>query len=542
MITQKNTKTLTGSQIIIETLKTLGTDTIFGYPGGIVLALYDELSKQADIKHILVRHEQAAVHAAEGYARVSGKCGVVLVTSGPGATNTVTGIVNAYLDGYPLIVLTGQVSSNLIGKDAFQEANICDITRSCTKKTFQVTKACDIQKTLLEAYNIAMSGKKGPVVVDLAKNIFSENADYTEGFNYKDIDENLENLDLSEIVYEISKSKFPLVIVGGGVNHAGASREFSQFIQNTDIPFVSTMMGLGAFDQSDSHYIGQLGIFGDNSANEIVEKSDLIISLGARLNDRITCKIGGNLDNKIIQVDINKKELGRVYSPKYSIAADIKCFIESLNEKLPNTLKYTQWLEMARVYKNDNESSKKISNLRHSFEVLRTLNACTEDKDVIFTSEVGQHQIFAVQNLNINPERKILLSGGSGTMGFGLPAAIGACIAQKDKTVVCISGDGSIQMNLEELILCKEYNLDLKIIILNNGYLGMVRQLQQKRFNARYYQTKILNPDFKKIAQAYDIDYTFVKSSDRLEDIYKTIFSKKGPHIIDVEIEPMEVL
>ena len=543
MITRKNTKTLTGAQIIVESLKSFGTDTVFGYPGGMVLPLYDELSRQTDIKHILVRHEQSAVHAAEGYARVSGKCGVVLVTSGPGATNTVTGIVNAYLDGYPLIILTGQVNSNLIGKDAFQEANICDITKSCTKMTFQITSASDIQKTLYKAYKIAMSGKKGPVVVDLAKNIFSEVSKYIDSYESQSMVTTSPSLDLSKIVKEISNSNRPLIIAGGGVNHSGAYKELSDFVMKTDIPFVSTMMGLGAFDAKDSHYIGMLGIFGDNSANEVAQKADLIISLGARLNDRITCKLGNSISkDKIIQVDVNQDEIGRVYSPKCSVVADIKWFLSALNKEITNINRYTNWLKVAQLYKNDNVEPEKISNLRHCFEVIRALDNCTQDKNVIFTSEVGQHQLFAVKNLTINQNRKILLSGGSGTMGFGLPAAIGACIANKDKTVVCITGDGSIQMDLGELILCREYNLDLKIIILNNGYLGMVRQLQQKGYESRYYQTKISNPDFNKIAQAYGIDYIQVKTSDNIEAIYKRVFSKRGPHIIEVDVEPMEVL
>lgn len=544
MITRNNTKTLTGAKIIIEALKNLGIDTIFGYPGGIVLDLYDELYKQTSIKHILVRHEQAAVHAAEGYARVSGKCGVVLVTSGPGATNTVTGITNAYLDGYPLIVLTGQVSSNLLGKDAFQEANICEITKSCTKKTYQITKAEDIQNTIIKAYNTAMSGKKGPVVIDLTKNIFSENADYNETIKYETNKSSTFYIDTNNICSLIKKSQHPLIIVGGGVNHSQSDQELFDFIKKTKIPFVSTMMGLGTFNPADINYFGMLGIFGNNSANGILKKSDLIISLGARLNDRITCKFNKDkdLDNKIIQVDINPDEKAKNYIPLEFVNSDIKLFLKNLNENFNNFVNFQNWSDMAQILKRNNKKPEKYTNLRHSYEVIKALESNTKDKDIIFTSEVGQHQLWAIQNLNITPERKILLSGGAGTMGFGLPAAIGACIAHPSKTVVCIAGDGSLQMTLGELALCKDYNLNLKIIVLNNGYLGMVRQLQENSCNARYSETKISNPDFTLLAKAYGIQALSVKSSSDINKALCEAFSHKGSFLLDIEVEPMEIV
>ena len=307
MLVQNNIQTITGAKAVINTLKDLGIDTIFGYPGGIVLDLYDELYKQTCINHILVRHEQSAVHAAEGYSRASGKCGTVLVTSGPGATNTVTGIVNAYLDGYPLLVFTGQVDKNLIGKNAFQEANICDITKSCTKAVFQITDAKDIQNTIIEAYKIATSGKQGPVVIDMAKNIFTQSIEYKN--QYPNISELAElTIDISAIqrIYEtIKDSTKPALIIGGGANHSNCQKELNQFIKNFNIPVVSTMMGLGTIDQNNSNYMGMIGIFGDNSANEILKQSDLIISLGARFNDRITCMFKNNELSSIYSISSN---------------------------------------------------------------------------------------------------------------------------------------------------------------------------------------------------------------------------------------------
>ena len=519
MLIQNNIQTMTGAKAVINTLESLGVDTIFGYPGGIVLALYDELYNQKDIKHVLVRHEQSAVHSAEGYARVTGKCGVVLVTSGPGATNTVTGIVNAYLDGYPLIVLTGQVDKNLIGKDAFQEANICDITKSCTKAVFQITDAKDIQKTIIEAHQIAMSGKKGPVVIDMTKNIFTQNTVCENNIKYNEISNNpISQSEIERIYARIISSKRPVILTGGGVNHAKAYKELEQFVSNFNIPVVSTMMGLGALDQSNEHYFGMAGIFGQQSANELLKQSDLIISLGARFNDRITCMFKDEeLENKIIQIDINPEEISKHIKPLDNLICDIKEFLSEINcYSLQNN--YNNWNETAKELESLNKQNQKHTNMLHSFEIIQKIQEFTKDKDVIFTSEVGQHQLWAVRDLEFNPSRKILVSGGSGTMGFGLPSAIGASIAEPEKTVVCITGDGSLQMSLGELSVCKDYGLNIKIIVLNNGYLGMVRQLQQNNFGGRYSQTKISNPDFVGLANSFGIDAMSINSANDIEN------------------------
>lgn len=546
MLIQNNIETIKGSKVVINTLKNLGVDTIFGYPGGIVLDLYDELYNQTDIKHILVRHEQAAVHAAEGYARTSGKCGVVLVTSGPGATNTVTGIVNAYLDGYPLVVLTGQVASNLIGKDAFQEANICDITKSCAKKTFQITKAENIQGILTEAFKIAMSGKKGPVVVDMAKDIFKQNAGFDTDLKIKiPANPEINFLDIKRVFNKILSSSKPVIVSGGGVVNSKAEKELLNFSKLMNIPVVTTMAGCGSYPKENNNHMGMIGIFGDNSANQLIKNSDLIISLGARFNDRITCMFDiKNLAEKFIQVDINKEEIFRVISGVDFICADIKDVLSNFNELL-KTEKYqpfNKWTNEVQNLKSLNIKRKCKTNLIHSFEVIRILDNFTKDKDVIFTSEVGQHMLWAVQNLTLNRDRTILLSGGSGTMGFGFPAAIGAAVAAPEKTVVCIAGDGSFQMNLQELAVCRDYNLNIKIIILNNGYLGMVRQLQEKNYGARYSQTQISNPDFLKLAESYGIKSKRISSITETKDALSETFAENTPFVLDIMIEPMELL
>ena len=543
MLIKDEIKTMKGAKVIINTLKSLGVDTIFGYPGGIVLDLYDELYSQSDIKHILVRHEQSAVHAAEGYARVTGKCGVALVTSGPGATNTVSGIVNAYLDGYPVVVLTGQVFKNLIGKDAFQEANICDITKSCTKKVFQVTNANDLQKTLQNAFSVAMSGKKVPVVVDMSKNVLSEFVEYNERLNScVEKFPTFSELDVNKVLGRINAAKRPVIVSGGGVAHSGAEDELLKFSDALNIPVVATMMGVGSFPQENKNYFGMIGIFGDKAANQILKESDLIISLGARFNDRITCMFKDcNLAEKFIQIDINPLELGRVIDCIDSVCSDINEFLSALNT-LSTSIDFDRWLIEAQSLKTLNLPNKKSTNMLYSFEVIQQIEKFTKDKNVIFTSEVGQHMLWAVQNLSLNKDRKILLSGGSGTMGFGFPAGIGAAVAFPEKTVVCISGDGSFQMNLEELAVCKDYNLNIKIMILNNGYLGMVRQLQEKSYGGRYSETKISNPDFLKLAESYGIGARRVSSFNEIEDALTCAFSTDDPYVVEFVVEPMELL
>lgn len=543
MLIKNNTITMKGSKILFETLKSLGVDTIFGYPGGVVLDIYNELYNQTDIKHILTRHEQAAVHAAEGYARESGKCGVVLVTSGPGATNTVSGIVNAYLDGFPLVVLTGQVFKNLLGKNAFQEANICDITKSCTKKVFQITSASQIQTVLTEAITTAMEGKKGPVVVDLVKDIFTQNAEF-EQIQLKSSKPVFFGSPMSKIIERIKKCHKPVIVAGGGVQHAKAEDELLNFTKKFNIPVVDTMMGLGTYPQNDYNYFGMVGIFGDKAANEIIKESDLILSLGARFNDRITCMFKDfDLSKKFIQVDFNKSEISNFIKASDFVIADIKQFLTELNKlSKDSSMNFSSWADSAQQLKSHNIIRERKTNLMHSFEVIRKIEEFTQNKNITFTSEVGQHQLWAVQNLKFNKERKIFVSGGSGTMGFGFPAAIGAAIASPEKEILCITGDGSFQMSLPELATCADYNLNIKIMILNNGYLGMVRQLQEKLCERRYSETKISNPDFVTLAKSYNINALRVTNADEITPALKKAFSTKGTFIIDFAVEPMEVL
>lgn len=538
---QTLTKTLTGAQIVIETLGKLGVDSIFGYPGGIVLGVYDELSKQNKIKHYLMRHEQAAVHAAEGYSRVSGKCGVALVTSGPGATNIVTGVANAYLDGYPLVVITGQVSADLLHKDAFQEVDIIDITKSCTKANFQVKDVKDLQKILIDAFSIATSGKQGPVVVDITKNVFSEKADYDNSLDKYSIESKMSDIDLDYAIKTILSAKNPLIIVGGGVVLSDASNEIYEFAKLLDIPVVSTMMGLGAYPSDDKNYLGMVGIFGHPSANKAVRDSDLIFAVGARFNDRIRCCFPNNeLGKKLIHLDINNSEISRVVPASIALIGDAKKILSLMILKLKNlsTRSNISWTDDLQF---KNVTPLKRSENMHSFEVMQEISNYIKDKDIVITTEVGQHQVWASRYLEFNAPRKFITSGGLGTMGFGFPAAIGASVANKEP-VICIAGDGSFQMNMQELAVCVDYNLPVKVFILDNGYLGMVRQFQEKQCDERYFATQISNPDFIKFAEAYNAKALRV---DKIEDVKKALdfaFSTEGPILVDFVIEPKELL
>lgn len=516
---QTLTKTFTGAKIVIETLKQLGVDTIFGYPGGIVLSVYDELAQQSDIKHYLVRHEQSAVHCAEGYARVSDKCGVSVVTSGPGATNIVTGLANAYLDGFPLMVITGQVSAELLHQDAFQEVDIIDITKSCTKKNFQVKCAKDLQKTLIEAYETAMSGKKGPVVVDITKNVFSEK---TEFHNIKPQITQIPFPNIDKAVELLKQAKRPLILTGGGAIYA--SEEVIEFARSLNIPVVSTMMGLGVYPADYENYFGMVGIFGN--ANKAVRESDLIIAIGARFNDRIKGCLG-DLSNKLIQIDINK-----VLPEAIGLIGDAKEILTELISKNIKVQNYTGWIKPETTYY-------KRSDRMHSFEVLSEIQDCIKDK--VVTTEVGQHQVWASRCLKFTKPRKFITSGGLGTMGFGFPAAIGASIANGEP-VVCIAGDGSFQMNLQEIATCMDYKLPVKIFILNNGYLGMVRQFQEKICEHRYFATKISNPDFVKLAESYGALGLRVEKIEDIKLAVKQVMNYNGTALIDFVIEPEELL
>lgn len=533
-----NKKTISVSKLIINVLRCLGTSTIFGYPGSSVLPLYSELSKQSEIKHYLFRHEQSAVHAAEGYARVSGKCGVVLVTAGPGASNTITGIANAYLDGFPLIVISGQVSSKLKGQDAFQEISFSEMVKSCTKASFKIEKAEEAELVILQAYLLAMAGKKGPVVIEIPKDIFDYSVEY-KNLSLPD-EENFNNtvIDTTNVLELLKTSKNPVIVSGGGVIHSKAENELYELSTMLNIPVVSTMMGIGAFPQNNSLYAGMIGSYGDDFANNLLKKSDLLIVLGARFNDRVSDAFDMEEINRknIIQVDINPKELLRNIRADFVFNCDIKEFVYSLLKSLKNESNNFEF-NFENVKKQVNDFSDDKLTMKN---IAKFLYEYTKDKSCIIATDVGQHQVALIGNYKFTEKTKFLTSGGLGTMGFGFPAAIGASIAKNFAPVILFTGDGSFQMSIPELAVCKEYNIPIKIFIMNNGYLGMVRQLQEEHFDKDYYATEISNPDFVTLAKSYGIDAIRVETLDDVNSAFNKAFAKNEPYVVDFVTESFE--
>ncbi|MEK7881020.1 MAG: biosynthetic-type acetolactate synthase large subunit, partial [Deltaproteobacteria bacterium] len=480
-----------GAEIFIESLIKEGVDTIFGYPGGAVLPIYDALFK-APLRHILVRHEQGAVHMADGYARSSGRPGVVVVTSGPGATNTVTGIATAYMDSIPVVVFTGQVPTALIGNDAFQEADIVGITRPCTKHNFLVKDVKDVARTVKEAFYIATTGRPGPVLVDLPKDVLTAEAEFhypdkvsIPGYQptYKGHPGQMEKaLDI------ILKSKRPVVYAGGGVIGANASNELKQFAKKLSLPVTTTLMGMGAFPGNDASYLGMLGMHGTYAANMSVMNTDCLIAIGARFDDRVT----GKLDEfapyaKIIHIDIDPTSISKNVSVDIPIVGDLRLVLNDILKTLPSAGALAvhkkgliEWHGQIKAWKKTHSLSiKQDMNKKIKPQyVVERLYELTHG-DAIITTEVGQNQMWAAQFYRFDRPRTFLTSGGLGTMGYGFPAAIGAQIAFPGKTVIDIAGDGSIQMNIQELATAVEYKLPVKVAILNNRFLGMIRQWQE---------------------------------------------------------------
>ncbi len=545
----------TGAEILLECLEKEGVRHIFGYPGGAVLNIYDVLPNY-NLNHILVRHEQAAVHAADGYARSSGNVGVALVTSGPGATNTVTGIATAYMDSVPLVVFTGQVPTKLIGNDAFQEADIVGITRPCTKHNYLVKNVKDLPRIIKEAFYIANSGRKGPVLVDLPKDILiakMKNYEYPENIvieSYKPT-YSCNMKQIKRVLNAICQAKRPVLYIGGGVILSDASEELYKFAKKLTIPVTSTLMALGAYPGTDELFLGMLGMHGTYRANMAVTECDLLIAIGARFDDRVTGKIEEFAPSaKIIHIDIDPTSISKNVIVDIPVVGDAKDALKKLN----NLLDEISEDEIKKYIKKLENWHKKIDNWKEKHKlsygnntdkikpqyVIETIYNLTKG-DAIISTEVGQNQMWAAQFYKFVKPRTFLTSGGLGTMGYGFPAAIGAQVANPDKLVIDIAGDGSIQMNIQEMATVVQYNLPVKIVILNNSYLGMVRQWQQLFFNRNYSQTKMVaQPDFVKLAEAYGaVGYTVDKKED-VENVLKEAFSIKKPVIIDFKVEEEE--
>ena len=540
-----------GARILLECLSRLGIKEIFGYPGGAVIPIYDELYSFKDIKHYFARHEQGAVHEADGYARSTGKVGVCLATSGPGATNLVTGIMTAHMDSIPLLAITGQVTSTLLGKDAFQESDIVGITVPITKNNYLVQDIRELPRILKEAYYIASTGRPGPVLVDIPRDIQLEEIPYDE---FKKLYEQEFELEGYNPVYEghkgqiktaikmIKDSKKPLIIAGAGILKGHAYDELKEFVDKTNIPVAMTLLGLGSFPANHELALGMIGMHGTTYANYAANEADLVIAAGMRFDDRVTGNPLKFLPNaNIIHIDIDPAEIGKNKLIDVPIVGDVKNVLAELNRKIPK-LSHTKWLdEVAKLKKKYSLTFRKTEeDILIPQEILFEINKLTKG-EVIVATDVGQHQMWSAQFIKFNNPYSILTSGGAGTMGFGLPAAIGAQVANPDKKVLAIVGDGGFQMTFQELMMVKEYNLPVKIFIINNSYLGMVRQWQELFHEKRYSSVDLsYNPDFIKIGEAYGIKSIQLKTKKDLKKYLKKILESDEAVLVECIVEKEE--
>jgi acetolactate synthase-1/2/3 large subunit len=544
---------ISGAEIFIESLKKEGVKHIFGYPGGVVLNIFDLLHDEKDLQLILTRHEQGAVHAADGYARATGKAGVVLVTSGPGATNTVTGIATASMDSIPIVVFTGQVPTLLIGNDAFQEADIVGITRPCTKYNFLVKDVADLSRVIKEAFYIATTGRPGPVVIDLPKDVTTHKAEFVwpeavQMRSYKPTYEGNKFM-IIQAAHMIAKAKRPVIISGGGVILSGASKELKELAEYAEVPVTMTLMGLGGFPGSHKLSLGMPGMHGTYYANKSIQESDLLVAIGMRFDDRVTGKIDAFAPHaKIIHIDIDPTSIRKNVRVDVPIVGDVKKVLTVMNKVMKEEVK-EQWHEVRKAWMKQINAWKAERPLSYDTEsdiikpqyVVEKINELTKG-DAIITTEVGQNQMWTAQFYKFDKPRTLLTSGGLGTMGYGFPAAIGAQLAFPNKLVVDVAGDGSIQMNIQELATAVINRLPVKVAILNNRFLGMVRQWQELFYQERYAHTKLDEtvPDFVKIAEAYNAVGLRATKKSEVEPVLKEAFGVKRPVLMDFVIDWQE--
>jgi acetolactate synthase-1/2/3 large subunit len=551
-------KLYTGAEIVFKCLEDQKVEYIFGYPGGAVLPIYDELKNHSSIKHILVRHEQGAGHAAEGYARSSGKPGVVLVTSGPGATNVVTALTDAYMDSVPLVCISGQVPTHLIGTDAFQECDTTGITRPCTKHNWLVKNIDDLPRILHEAFHVATSGRPGPVLVDIPKDIQFAKTKYSKPkfenklngkshnkFSQKEVD---------QLIDLITKAKKPIFYTGGGVINSGpkASEALRELVHMTGFPITSTLQGLGAYPGDDHQFLGMLGMHGTYEANNAMHDCDLLINIGARFDDRITGKIDEfSPKSKKVHIDIDPSSINKIIKVDLALVGDvyevIKSTIKTLNKKKINFAKsnkqqISNWWQQIQKWRSKDSLgfTNSEETIKPQFAVQR-LYELTKDQDTYITTEVGQHQMWAAQHYKFNKPNRWMTSGGLGTMGYGLPAAVGVQVAHPKKLVIDIAGEASVLMTMQEMSTAIQYNLPIKIFILNNQYMGMVRQwqelLHEKNYSESYSEAL---PDFIKMAEAYGCKGIKATDPSELDEKIQEMIDYDGPVIFDCHVDPAE--
>ena len=544
---------LSGAQILIDSLKKEGVKYVFGYPGGAVLHIYDVLNAEDDIIHVLVRHEQGGVHAADGYARTSGKTGVALVTSGPGVTNAVTGIATAYMDSIPLVVISGQVPAPLIGNDAFQEVDAIGITRSCVKHNFLIKDINKIAYTIKKAFHIAATGRPGPVVVDIPKDITmmqTEPQQYPNTINLRSykLTNKVDDLQISKALNLIAETKRPIIYSGGGSITSNASKELTEFTRLLGFPITQTLMGLGGYPGTDKQSLGMLGMHGTYEANMAMHEADCVIAVGARFDDRVTGNIAGFCPYaKIIHIDIDPSSISKNVAVDAPIIGDVKLVLQKLIMSLKSCKKPYKtnidawWQQIAKWQKVDSLAYKKKAGVIKPQTVIELLYNVTKGNAII-TSDVGQHQMWAAQYYHFDKPRRWINSGGLGTMGFGLPAAMGAKFAEPNMDVACVTGDGSIQMMAQEFATMLQYGIAVKVINLNNSYLGMVRQWQEFFYKKNYAMSYMdALPDFIKLAESYGHTGTLVEKESDLRPAIVEAFAKKDKTVfLDIIVDHTE--
>ncbi len=528
---------MNGAQWLVQALRTQGVDIVFGYPGGAIMPVYDALY-DGGVEHLLCRHEQGAAMAAIGYARSSGKTGVCIATSGPGATNLITGLADALLDSVPVVAITGQVASNLIGTDAFQEIDVLGLSLSCTKHSFLVESIDDLPRIMAEAFAIANSGRPGPVLIDIPKDIQLESAELSAYLMPVEQEPLMLSEDLEKAKSLLSQSVRPMFYIGGGVGISGAVDEFRALAEFTGIPVTVTLKGLGAADASSPYYLGILGMHGTKAANLAVQACDLLIAVGARFDDRVTGKLNTFAPNaKVIHIDIDHAELDKLRQSHIALCGDAKALLPQL--MMPMQIEAWQHevvqLKAEFPWRYDHQGEAIYAPL-----LLKQLSERLKANSVV-TTDVGQHQMWSAQHISFNAPENFITSSGLGTMGFGIPAAVGAQMARPQDTVVCVSGDGSFMMNVQELGTIKRKQLPIKILLLDNQRLGMVRQWQELFFEQRYSETILTdNPDFVMLASAFDIPGRRISQKSEVEGALNDLLNSEGPYLLQVSINELE--